>query len=102
MTEDLSGVLSGIFVLLDYMFYRAIRAYANIRRRDTIIPLFITVVVILAVAMDLFTGVSLPVSFLTAAMASGSVFYYIWLHLKFVRDHEQSIMAESRIRIMIS
>lgn len=90
------------FVLLDYMFYRAIRVYANIRRRDTIIPLFITVVVILAVAMDLFTGVTLPVSFLTAAMASSSVFYYIWLHLKFVRDHEQSIMAESRIRIMIS
>mgnify|MGYP002622932104 CR=1 FL=1 len=90
------------FILLDHLFFVAIKAYAHIRRRDTIIPLFITVVVILAVVGDLYTSVSLPVSFLSAAMTSCAVFYYIWLHLKFVREHEQSMLAESRIKIMIS
>ena len=35
-------------------------------------------------------------------MVSSALFYYIWLHLKFVHDHEKALEAESRIRIMMS
>ena len=30
------------------------------------------------------------------------VFYYIWLHLHFVHEHERALLAEQRIQIMIS
>jgi len=42
------------------------------------------------------------ISFLTSAIIVGSVFYYIWLHLRFVREHERDLMAAQRIRIMMT
>ena len=33
---------------------------------------------------------------------SCSLFYYIWLHLQFVREHEQALEAEQRIQIMMT
>ena len=44
----------------------------------------------------------LPISFLTIAITVGGVFYYIWLHLRFVRQHERDLMAAQRIRIMMT
>ena len=35
-------------------------------------------------------------------MVIGCVAYYIWLHLQFVREHEDALQAEQRIQIMIS
>ena len=43
-----------------------------------------------------------PVSFLTIAAVVSSVFYYIWLHLQFVREHEQDLVAAQRIQIMMT
>ena len=43
-----------------------------------------------------------PVAFLTIAIVVGSVFYYIWLHLQFVREHENDLMASQRIQIMMT
>ena len=43
-----------------------------------------------------------PVSFLTITLVSCSLFYYIWLHLQFVREHENALAAEQRIKIMMS
>ena len=42
------------------------------------------------------------ISYLTAAMVSCCVFYYIWLHQQFVRRHERDLMAEQRIQIMMT
>ena len=39
---------------------------------------------------------------MTFAVVICSVFYYIWLHLRFVQDHEDALMAEQRLQIMIS
>ena len=39
---------------------------------------------------------------MTIAVASGCVFYYIWLHLQFVRAHERALRAEQRIQIMMT
>lgn len=43
-----------------------------------------------------------PVSYVTIAIVCCSLFYYIWLHLEFVREHEMALMAEQRIKIMMS
>ncbi|MBE6828464.1 MAG: hypothetical protein E7514_07675 [Ruminococcaceae bacterium] len=43
-----------------------------------------------------------PVSYLTIAVVSCTLFYYIWLHLQYVKEHENSLMAEQRIKIMMS
>ena len=43
-----------------------------------------------------------PIAFLTIAVVISCVFYYIWLHLQFVRRHEQELKAGQRIRIMMS
>ena len=36
------------------------------------------------------------------AIVVGSVFYYIWLHLQFVREHEDDLKTRQRILIMLS
>ena len=36
------------------------------------------------------------------AIIVGSVFYYIWLHLRLVREHERDLMAAQRIQIMMT
>ncbi|MBR1747789.1 MAG: histidine kinase, partial [Clostridia bacterium] len=36
------------------------------------------------------------------AIVSSTVFFYIWLHLQFVRKHEKALQAEQRIQIMMS
>ena len=60
-------------------------------------------VIIVSVALDLNVGPKQqPVAFLTIAIIVGSVFYYIWLHLQFVREHERDLMAAQRIQIMMT
>jgi sensor histidine kinase YesM len=36
------------------------------------------------------------------AIVSCNLFYYIWLHLNFVREHEDDLMAHQRVQIMVS
>ena len=67
------------------------------------IPIANVFLIVGSVAVDYFFGrLDSPVSFLTIAMCSAAVFYYIWLHLQFVREHEEDLRAQQRIRIMIS
>ena len=42
------------------------------------------------------------VTFTTIATVNSCLFYYIWMHLEFVHDHEKALMAEQRIKIMMS
>ena len=51
---------------------------------------------------DLAGKLSQPITFLTFAIVISSVFYYIWLHLRFVREHEDDLKAQQRIQIMLS
>ena len=43
-----------------------------------------------------------PISFLTIAIVTGCVFYYIWLHLQFVRAHERDLETAQRVKIMMT
>ncbi|SEL89793.1 Histidine kinase-, DNA gyrase B-, and HSP90-like ATPase [Butyrivibrio sp. ob235] len=89
------------FMVLWFVAGTLIR-YRGIRHRESIVPIIISVNVAIAVAMDLSLGFGPKISFLTVAMTESTVFFYIWLHLQFVREHENSLKAEQRIKIMMS
>ena len=89
-------------IFLAYLILISVRSYNNYRRFDMIIPVFASTAIVIAAVTDMIMPYSLPVSFLMAAIVCGCVSYYLWLHLKFAKEHETSLLAESRIRIMMS
>ena len=89
-------------ILLAYLFFLTIKECYNARKLESIVPIFCVVVVVIAIIMDAFVDYGMSVSNLTISMVLSSVFCYIWLHLRFVRDHEKDLMAEQRIKIMMS
>ena len=90
-------------VLLVWLFFLSLRQFRPLPRKDSWLPLFVTVLIVASVVLD-YTSVfeDQPVSFLTIAIVISCVFYYIWLHLQFVRRHEQELLAGQRIQIMLS
>lgn len=94
-------VISGLLLL--YLVFLTLREYARVRKWETAIPMFNTLLIIASVLLDsVADDRASAVSFLTVVTVSSSLFYYIWLHLQFVREHEQALAAEHRIRIMMS
>ena len=89
-------------LLILWLVAGAIVRYRRQKKKDAIVPVIISLFVILSVALDVGLGYSPPVSFLTVAITESTVFFYIWLHLQFVREHEKALKAEQRIRIMVS
>lgn len=96
-------IVSGIMIL--YLLYLTLRNIKITRKAESLIPISNVVFIIAAVILDmsdLQLGNICYVTFLTIAIVSGSLFYYIWLHLQFVREHEQALIAEQRIQIMMT
>ena len=90
------------FILLLWIVIGALVKYRGIRQREAVVPVVMAIMVSIAVFMDVDLGFSPDVSFLTVAMAESTVFFYIWMHLQFVREHENALKAEQRIKIMMS
>ena len=94
-------VISGI--LLVYLLYLTAREYSRAKRIETWIPILNVIMIVSSVIMDSIVDYhNYPITFLTIAMTCGSMFYYIWLHLQFVRQHENALQAEQRIQIMMT
>lgn len=89
-------------VMLVELLYISITKYRKNLKSEAFLPVLNVILIILAVWRDLKMTVNTSVSFLTIVIVSCSVFYYIWLHLQFVREHEQALLAEQRIQVMIS
>lgn len=89
-------------IMVIWIVIGALMKYRGLRRREAIIPIIISVMVIIAVLMDMESSFSARVTYLTVAMTESTVFFYIWLHLQFVREHENALKAEQRIKIMMS
>ena len=66
------------------------------------VPQLLVLLLLLATGSDTLFLREYQVSMLTVAIVSCCLFFYIWLHLQFVREHERDLMAEQRIRIMMS
>ncbi|MBQ7647335.1 MAG: histidine kinase, partial [Clostridia bacterium] len=90
------------FILLFYLLYCTIKEYRG-KKTWIWIPIANIVLVIAAALMDISPLYrNYPVSYLTIAIVCCSLFYYIWLHLEFVKSHEKALMAEQRIKLMMS
>ena len=90
-------------LLLGYMLYMTVSNYKEGRKREIWIPLIFVALIGAGIVMD---GNAIkeeqPVEYLTVVAVSGCVFYYIWLHLQFVREHRRALEAEQRIQIMMT
>ena len=94
-------LISGLLLL--ELLMRTILRYREMRRLEQLIPVSVALIIAASVALDMNVGMAQqPVAFLTIAIVVGSVFYYIWLHLQFVREHEKDLMASQRIQIMMT
>lgn len=90
-------------ILLGVWLFQSVRNYRTSRKRDLIIPLMVVLTILVSVFLDGNMGyLEQPITFLTFAIVICSVFYYIWLHLRFVREHEDDLKAQQRIQIMLS
>lgn len=90
-------------LLFAYLFYLTLWRFRPRERKESWIPILVTLIIAGAVAMD-FTAIfdEPPISFLTMAIAISCVFYYVWLHLQFVREHEDALVTGQRVQQMLS
>ncbi|MBQ8136279.1 MAG: histidine kinase, partial [Clostridia bacterium] len=90
-------------ILLVCWFVMTIQVFEPYKRKETWVPLLVLLLIVGAIMLDNNVGLlAQPISYLTIAVVIGCVTYYIWLHLQFVREHEDALQAEQRIQIMIS
>ena len=88
--------------LLANMVCLTIREYGRSRKHTAAIPVFNTILIIDGVVLDSFTTENYPVSCLNIAIVISATLYYIWLHLEFVREHEQALQTEHQIETMMA
>ena len=96
-----SHVVSG--VLLVSLLVVSLREYGSLRRAEALIPAFNSLLLAAATVIDTFilqTRNGITVVNITAV--SSTVFFYIWLHLLFVREHTEKLQAEQRIQLLLS
>ena len=89
--------------LLLYWFVMTIRIFKPHKRRETWVPIIVLALIAGSVAMDYNVGgIPQPISYLTIAATISCMAYYIWLHLQFVREHEEALTAGQRVQLTIS
>ena len=97
-----SCLVISMLLLVSLLIY-SFRSRRSAGKWDGWIPILVIVIIVASICLDYsIQEGQLPISFLTIAIIVGSVFYYIWLHLRFVREHERDLMAAQRIQIMMT
>lgn len=102
------GPLSGFclwtsLALLAYLLFLTVHEYRKMPKKEMVIPVLTVVMILLSVWMDYQIGSEeQPIAYLTIAMTVSCVLYYIWLHTQFVREHEEDLKAQQRIRMMMA
>ena len=94
-------VVSG--VMIAYLLYLILREAKRTRSPMTLIPILSVLFIIGAVVLGSTIDSTMDgLDYLTISIISCSLFSYIWLHLKFVREHEDALMMEQRVQIMLT
>ena len=90
-------------ILMARWLYESVQYCRSARRKDILIPLLVVLVILVSTFLDNHVGYSKqPVTFLTFGIAVSGMLYYIWLHMRFVQDHEEDLKARQRMQIMLS
>lgn len=94
-------VVSGMLLLK--LLYLSLKRYGSDKKAAALIPVANVLVIIASFIPDSIVSFDqLPITFLTVAIVVSVLFYYIWLHLQFAREHEDALRAEQRIGIMMT
>ena len=93
-------IVSGI--LLVYLSYLSVKQCYKERKIESILPLLNIGIVGATILLDWFAAVNAPISFLTDGVVVCSVFYYNWLHLRFVRERERDMLRGQNVKLMLS
>ena len=93
-------IVSG--VLLAYILFLSIKECYRVKKAESAMPIFNMAIVVAGIVADAFVDTEYAIPCLTIAMVISSVFYYIWLHLQYVRDHERALAEEHRNQLLIS
>ena len=92
-------LISGL-LMLNLLFF-LLRTYRKPKGFSLGIPVMNTVMLMAGVAYDLaMTGGDSRITGLGHALVGNCIFYYLWLHLRFVRAHEDEMRASQRIQMM--
>lgn len=91
-------------LMLLFLLWLSLKKYSAAKKWDALIPVNNVVIIVLSVVLDLTLPArnNSPIPFLSLAIVSGCIFFYIWLHLQLEREHAQAILAQQRIQIMMS
>ena len=97
-----SHVVSAVLILRFLML--PLRGYESKRRMEFFVQLFIALLIVVATTLDSFGGEwrFFQVPLILPTIVICVVFEYIWLHLQYVREHEQGMMAQQRIKMLVS
>lgn len=90
-------------ILLAYLLFESLRDYRSTRRESILLPVLVVLIIAISVFLDsMVIDMAQPITFLTFAIGISCLFYYIWLHLRFVQEHEDDLKARQRMQIMLS
>jgi sensor histidine kinase YesM len=90
------------FLLLAFLSWTVIRRYQKEGKFQAFSPAIFSLLIIVASVLDMTLWRRAQIELLPFVITTVSLFQYIWLHLRFVWEHEEALKAEQRIRIMIS
>ena len=88
--------------LIAWLLMQTLAEYRHQRRFENTLPILSALLIVASVIADIALDYLPPLSYLTIASVNACMFVYSWLHLQFFRRHEQALLAEQRIQIMIS
>ena len=88
--------------LLFSLMVIALIQYRRMKGIERLIPITNVAVALMGVWLDSLCHTTGTITFTEIAAVFCCVFFYIWIHLQFVREHEHALVAEQRIQIMMS
>ena len=89
-------------VMLIILVHRTIKHYRSNTNKASVFPFIIAALIAFGSLSDVFIMTHYIIDTAMVVTVSSCLFYYIWLHLRFVSEHESDLKAEQRIKIMMS
>ena len=90
-------------VLMLYLLFLVLREYIKKSKSEIFMPIFLVAIMIASMLLDLFFNEkSQMFDYVTVALCFVSIFFYIWLHIQFFIIHENKIIENQKVKMMLS
>ena len=91
-------------ILLIYHIVIVIMTYKKENKRNILIPIFLTGLIVSGILIDIFgySYITHRVDYITVMIVVSTIFYYVWLHIQFVYKHENDLLAQQKIQLALS